>query len=356
MKNIIAFFLVMWATFSSAVPLSSWPTWNTNQPFIAKQVPPNAMVMRGIGTDAYYVLEVDPATGEIPVALSGASISIDYSGATGDPVPADAAFIGGEDPNGDLQGVAVDVNGRLQVDAVTDNDFAGATGDPVPAEAGYMAGIDGTGDLQGLLVDASGQLQVDVTSSGLPAGAATEAKQDDEIAELVDVNTELDVISGDTTSIDTKIPAQGQATMAASMPVVIASNQTSIPVTNSNLPTSTSTNVGAADSSTLRVSEGSRTYAVSDYIPYAGINVTTSAWSQVIASTSANINLLCITDQSGQVMELGTGAAASETRVFLIAPGFSGCIPLRIASGTRISIKAVTATANSGYLILSGMN
>lgn len=43
----------------------------------------------------------------------------------------------------------------------------------------------------------------------------------------------LDTISGDTTSLDTKIPAQGQALMAASMPVVVASDQTAIPITGS---------------------------------------------------------------------------------------------------------------------------
>jgi hypothetical protein len=117
-----------------------------------------------------------------------------------------------------------------------------------------------------------------------------------------------------------------------------------------------STNVGAADASTLRVTEGSRVYADSDVQDYSSGNVTTGAWVELIATTAAAINLLCLTDTSGQVMEIGTGAAASETRVFLIAQGWSGCIPLRIAAGTRLSVRAVTATANSGYLVISGMN
>ena len=41
----------------------------------------------------------------------------------------------------------------------------------------------------------------------------------------------LATIAGDTTSLDTKVPSQGQAVMASSMPVVISSNQTAIPVT-----------------------------------------------------------------------------------------------------------------------------
>lgn len=44
----------------------------------------------------------------------------------------------------------------------------------------------------------------------------------------------LATIAGDTTSLDSKLPSQGQALMAASVPVVIASNQTAIPVTSTS--------------------------------------------------------------------------------------------------------------------------
>jgi hypothetical protein len=259
------------------------------------------MIVRGTGTDAYYVLEADPTTGEIPVSLAGASIAIDFSGPTGDAVPADAGFVGG---------------------------------------------VDGSGDLRGLLVDTAGNLQIDVVSSALPTGASTEAKQDDEI-------TQLTIVSGDTTSIDSKIPALGQAVMAASVPVAIASDQSSIPV---DITGDSTQGKGAADATTMRVTEGSRTYADSDYHDYSSGNVTTAAWVELIASTAANINLLCITDQSGQVMELGVGAALSESRIFLISPGFSGCIPISVASGSRVAVKAVSATASSGGLTISGLN
>jgi hypothetical protein len=331
-----------------AIPLDNWTTWSTNQPFVSKQVPPNALIARCKDLNTYCVIEVDQTTGEIPVALSGGSIAIDFSGPTGDPVPSDAGFVGGVDQNGDLRGLAVDTDGQLQVDILS-----------------------------------SSPIDVNVLSSALPTGAATESTLG---------------------SINTKTPALGQTTMSGSTPVAIASDQSSIPVTQSgawsvsqsgtwtvqpgntanttpwlttiaqggnsatvtaggaltvtsgNLPSTVSTNVGAADSSTLRVTEGSRTYADSFNKDYTGGNVTTGAWVELIASTAAAINLLCLTDTSGQVMEIGTGAAASEARVFLIAQGWSGCIPLRIASGARVSVRAVTATASSGYLTLSGMN
>jgi hypothetical protein len=56
-------------------------------------------------------------------------------------------------------------------------------------------------------------------SFGLPAGAATSALQTSGNASL--------------TSIDGKTPSLGQATMAASQPVVIASNQSAVPVSGS---------------------------------------------------------------------------------------------------------------------------
>lgn len=311
--------------------------------------------MRGIGTDNYYVATIDPATGDIPVSLSGGSIAIDFSGPTGDPVPADAGFVGGVDQNGDLRGLAVDTGGRLQIDAVVDSDFSGPTGAAVPAEAAYMAGING-GNLVGLAVDASGNAQVDVLSSALPTGAATEAKQDDAI-------TELDAIQTSTDSIDVKIPTQGQKNMAGSLPVVIASDQSDLPVAISasstisveNFPTTVAVNSGAVNANTIRVTEGSKDYSDAVAYNYSTGNVTTAAWTQVIASVAADFNLVCITDQSGQVMELGVGASSSEIRIFMIAPGFSGCIPLRVVAGSRLSVKAVSATASSGYLTISGM-
>lgn len=298
-------------------PLETWTTWSTAQPYVSKQVPPGAMIMRGAGTDAYYVMEVDPATGEIPVSLSGASITIDYSGATGAAVPADAAFIGGTD----------------------------------------------SGTLRGVKVDAAGELQVDVLSSALPSGAATAANQTTANGLLTTIDADTGNIATSTASVDTKTPALGQALMAASVPVAIASDQSDLPVAISaastisveNLPATVDTNAGANSASTLRVTEGSRSYADSARYDYSGGSVTTGAWVEIDASTAAAINELCVTDQSGQVMELGSGAAAAETRILLIARGWSGCIPLRIAASTRLSLRAVSATASAGDFVYSGM-
>ncbi len=281
--------------------LDPWTTWSTDQPYVSKQVPPNALIMRGIGTDAYYVVEVDATTGAIPVSITG---TVPISGtvtANQGTTPwivagggtAGTAATGVVTIQGIAGGTAVPISGSI----TANNSSVGATGAAVPASGTYIA-ASVAGTLTGLVATSNG-LKVDGSASTQP-------------------------VSGT--------------------------------VTVSNLPATVSTNVGAADASTLRVVNGSRVYADSANYSYAGGNVTTGTWTQVIATTAAAINLLCITDTSGQAMELGTGANPSETRVFLIAQGWSGCIPQRIASGTRISVRAVTATASTGYLTLSGMN
>jgi hypothetical protein len=99
-----------------------------------------------------------------------------------------------------------------------------------------------------------------------------------------------------------------------------------------------------------------RAYADSVRKDYSAGSVTTGAWTQLIASTAATINELRIFDSSGQTMELGTGAGASETRVLLIPPGgFDSAVTLLIASGTRLSVRAVSATASTGELTISGL-
>lgn len=95
------------------------------------------------------------------------------------------------------------------------------TGDPAPLYSTLVGGKDGSGDLQALKVSVAGVLSVDgsgvtqpvsLASVPLPTGAATEITL---------------------AAINTKTPALGQAVMAASVPVVISSDQSPIPITGS---------------------------------------------------------------------------------------------------------------------------
>lgn len=89
---------------------------------------------------------------------------------------------------------------------------------------------------------------------------------------------------------------------------------------------------------------------------YSTTNVTTAAYVQLVASTSNDINRLHIFDSSGQDLVLATGAAASEVDQIQISPGgWDAPVDLFIPSGSRISVKAVSATASAGVLIITGL-
>lgn len=81
-------------------------------------------------------------------------------------------------------------------------------------------------------------------------------------------------------------------------------------------------------------------------------NVTTVAYTQLVASTSALINRLQIFDSSGEVMVLAIGAIGAEQDMFYIPPGGID-IDFWIQAGTRISIKAVTNNATSGVNVIN---
>ncbi len=111
---------------------------------------------------------------------------------------------------------------------------------------------------------------------------------------------------------------------------------------------------GLSNIQTIRVTTSGRAYADSTRLDFSSTNVTTGAWVQLIASTAAASSQLNIFCGTGECLELGTGAAASETRVLLIPPGgFDALIPLTIAASTRVSVRAVSATANTGSLVLN---
>jgi hypothetical protein len=85
-------------------------------------------------------------------------------------------------------------------------------------------------------------------------------------------------------------------------------------------------------------------------LAYTSTTVTTSAYTQILASTSGAVTLVEIFDSSGQTMLLATGAAGSEVDQIYIFPGGNGQVPLSIGSGVRVSIKAVSASASVGEI------
>ena len=181
-----------------------------------------------------------------------------------------------------------------------------------------------------------------IDSSALPTGAATSANQATEIASLSSIDGKLADNYGVATGALRTAAQVGNASGAAdfgagnssaqTLRTVIASNQTAIPTTSS--------------------SAGKAVNTAPVYTVYSSTPVTTSAYTQLVASTSAAVTHLSIFDSSGQGMILATGAAASEVVQLYIQPG-GGEYDLAIPSGTRIAIKALTATASNGYQLLN---
>lgn len=183
---------------------------------------------------------------------------------------------------------------------------------------------------------------VSLASVPLPTGAATSALQ-------TTGNTSLG-------NIDTKLPATvGQKAMAASLAVVLASDQSSVPVAATQAGTwSVRAQDGSGNALSSEAAGSARalhTHAkgadIADSARKATGTVTSGAWVELIAATAAECQGLCVFDSSGFSLELGVGAAAAEVRKLIIPPGgLNGFIPLRIAAGSRISIRALGTTAD----------
>lgn len=410
------------------------------------------------------------------VQANNASVGVD-----GAPIPLSSTLIGGDNPSGNLAPVHVDAAGRLIVaveSAPALPDYAKETKQDTQitqetAIAGSVSAINTkTPALGTALIAASTPVNiasdqtvpVSAASLPLPAGAATAALQTSGNASLSSIDTKLTAplsVTGPLTdtqlrasavpvsmassplptgaataanqateiaslaSIDGKLNSLGQKASAASVPVVVASDQSAIPVSAASLPlpsgaatettlsalntkvpaslTVTSTRllvdgsgvtqpvsavslplpagaatsalqttlnaqipttlgqktmanslavVLASDQSSIGTSQAGYTKSnTPSYNIYSSTSVTTAAYVQLVASTTSAVKQLQIFDSSGQAMIIATGAAASEVDQIYVPPG-GGVFNLAIAAGIRVSIKALTATANTGYLLV----
>ncbi len=145
-------------------------------------------------------------------------------------------------------------------------------------------------------------LKVSGTFSAAPTvGAATEAKQDDQITALE--------------SIDSKLTS----------PLAVTGSLTITPP---------------------------QAYAVTSLIDTSVTNITTSTYLQVIASTTQNTVRIQSIDDVGEYMALYTGPASSEV-ILCALPLGGGEVEVNIPSGTRLSIKSLKNNISSGNIILN---
>lgn len=232
----------------------------------------------------------------------------------------------------------------------------GTPGAIAPAFTDVIGGVDtATGFAQQFQVDASKNLKVNVQTSALPLLASTSTKQSDgtqktQIVDpanasitstLIGVKQRLDVslaagaVPGAAAPAFTDVIGGVDATTGFAQQFQVDTNKNLKVVFGANAPGRTKVNLVRND--------------------YGTTPVTTAAYVQLIASTSAISNLCETFDSSGQTLVLAVGAVGSEIDQFYINPGGNGQVPLLIPIASRVSIKAVTATANvtGSYLNLT---
>jgi hypothetical protein len=106
----------------------------------------------------------------------------------------------------------------------------------------------------------------------------------------------------------------------------------------------------------LKVQE-SATVGGTLYHSYLATPVDTVNWQEISAGIGNDVTRMEIFDSSGELLELGLGAAGAEARHIFIMPGGNGAngnpTIVDIPTGTRISIRAVSAAASDGFIAIN---
>lgn len=322
---------------------------------------------------------------------AGSNASVGVNGAI---APTSSTEVGGINPSGDLQPLQTDASGNLKVDlssssgapfhVIVDSSAlptGAATSANQTTEITQLTGIHSdTTSLDGKTVHVDTG-NVTIVASALPTGASTAALQTSGNASLTSINanqtngTQVTQITGtvplptgaataanqvtiitntgntatSVASIDTKTPTVGQKTMAASSPVVIASDQSAIPVTGPltdtqlrATPVPVSGTITASNPSVSLINATAPTSATmiggDDGTNLRAVKVDAAGVVSVDASgTIINTNLTTI---GGAVVAASNGVVTSGTQRVAIASDNS---PLAVTqSGSW------TVTANAG--------
>lgn len=360
-------------------------------------LPALTKVVSGYDGSAVQVLKTD-AAGELQVdVLSSALPTGAATEATLLTIDADtsalAGCVGGTELQVDVVSSALPTGAATEVtlaDIKTSveliDDCVGTDNTAAPAKSLVVAGVTAGGTQQTVEVsatghvhisDGGGSITVDATSWPLPTGAATAAKQPalgtagtpsadvisvQGLAGMVPLQVDGSNYALQVSTITTSIvPGTSSTHLGKAVDDASGGSDTgvaSLVVRNDSLSAITPAN---NDYTTIRVNNLGRIWANTDgrtatnraRIDYSSTSVSTTAYTQLLASTSAIIQEVEIFDSSGQTLFLATGASGSEVDQVYIFPGGNGRIPLYIANATRVAIKAVSALANSGEIAVN---
>ena len=243
---------------------------------------------------------------------------------------------------------AVDQNGSWSVDAVQSGTWTvDATQSGTWAVDAVQSGTWAVDQSGSWSVDAvqSGTWTVDAVQSGSWTVAATQSGSWD----IVNITGTVSLPTGAATAA--KQPALGTAGTASSDVITVQgiASMTALKVDGSAVTQPVSIASFPASSGRSKV--------LLYRNDYTSVNLTTSAYVEVAASSAAAINRLYIADTSGSAIILATGAAGSEVEQLYIGPGGNEApYELNIPASTRIAIKALDVTATSGQIIITALS
>lgn len=321
------------------------------------------------------------------------TLTLTAESATGAAVPSQAVMVGGDDGT-NLQALSVNSSGQLNINNISGTvslptGAATAAKQPALGTAGSASSdvitVQGIASMTALVVDGSASVQP-VSQSGtwnindisgtisLPTGAATAAKQP-ALGTAGSASSDVITVQGiasmtalvvDGSGVTQPVSGTVAATQSGTWNINDISGTVSLPTgaaTAAKQPAlgtagSASSDVitvqGIASMTALIVDQQGRSKANAPaYNDYSSTSVTTSAYVELVASLSSACKEVEIFDSSGQGMILAVGAAASEVDQIYIFPGGNGRVPLAIAASSRVSIKAKTATASTGYIMVN---
>jgi hypothetical protein len=173
-------------------------------------------------------------------------------------------------------------------------------------------------------------LPVSIASSPLPTGAATLAEQQSQTTLLGTIDADTGAIATSTASIDTKTPALGQALMAASVPVVLASDQSDVPVSSVQLPSALGSQLSAASLSVTFASDE------------PGLTVDLVAQSALASPVPAQAIYIAGQDPGGDLIGIATDGAGA---IKMVIEGASLNVPVDVQASVLPTGAATEATS-----------
>jgi len=91
------------------------------------------------------------------------------------------------------------------------------------------------------------------------------------------------------------------------------------------------------------------------YNLFSSTNVTAGAWVELDAALNEHSSYAEINNTSTSILKLAIGGSGAEVEIpmYIMPSGGNGRIPFWLPKGARLAVRAVDATASTGFLIIN---